>query len=551
MHLSLLMKTDKTDRGFMVKCNYKGCFWYRAVSSVVMLIFFGWQSASAQVSDNVSGQSSSQMQPPVSVVTDSLRPIMSESLLTASYTLEEAIAAAQEQSVDAMMARHTFLAAYWEFKSFKASRLPSLNVVASLAQFDRSLRLLQNSETGDMNYVSNYNLQNSVGLQIVQNISFTGGTLSLNSDLSRLDQFQPSHNKTYYSQPVTLSYTQPLFAYNQFKWDKKIEPQKYEYAKRQYIESMEDVTSAAVELFFGLLLQKTKYDIACKNYENTRALCSVAKERLKLGTVTQDEVLQLELRMLNDSLSINTGKTALRESQLAFNSLLRLRENVDVMPVLNTDIPKLTLNYNDILDKALYNSSFTLGNEIAVLQAESEVAQAKAQRGASATLSARFGLSQSDDVFKQAYKGLLDQEVIGLTVSFPIFDWGMGRGRVKMAEARSELARTEAEQKENDFRRELFTLTEQFNNQRSQFEVALRAREIADRRYEIAMNNFRQGTMSVTDMNTAQSERDQATEAFISALADYWKYYYSLRRKTLFDFVSGRDIGAEFDKMIQ
>lgn len=476
---------------------------------------------------------------------------MSGPLLTVSYTLEEAIAAAQEQSVDAMMARHTFLAAYWEFKSFKASLLPSLNLTAGLAQFDRSLRLLQNAQTGDMNYVSNYNLQNSIGLNIRQNISFTGGTLSLNSDLSRLDQFRPQHNKTYYSQPVTLAYTQPLFAYNQFKWDKKIEPQKYEYAKRQYIESMEGVTASAVDMFFGLLLQKTKYDIACKNYENTRLLSSIAGERLKLGTVTQDEVLQLELRMLNDSLSINTNKTSMREQQINFNSLLRLRENVDVEPVLDTLIPDLVLDYSTILDKALRNSSFTLNNDIAVLQAEAEVARAKAQRGATATLSARFGMSQSSDVFSKAYKGLLDQEVVGLTLSFPLFDWGMGRGRVRMAEARSELARTEAEQKENDFRREIFTLTEQFNNQRSQFEVARRARDIADRRYDIAMDNFRRGTISVTDMNTAQSERDQATEAFIAALADYWKYYYSLRRKTLFDFASGYDIGAEFDKMIK
>ena len=514
--------------------NDKYGFACRAVSTVALLLS-GWLSASAQES----------------AVVDTRGASMSEPLLTVSYTLEETIAAAQDQSVDAMIAKYTFLAAYWEFKTFRPSLLPSLNVTANLAQFDRSLRLLQNSETGDMNYISNYNLQNSIGLNIQQNISFTGGTLSLNSDLSRLDQFRPSHSNTYYSQPVTLSYTQPLFAYNRFKWDKKIEPQKYEYAKRCYIESMEGVTASAVELFFGLLLQKTKYDIACKNYENTRVLSSVARERLKLGTVTQDEVLQLELRMLNDSLSINTGKTALRESQLAFNSLLRLRENVDVDPVLDTDIPNLMLDYREVIDRAVHNSSFTLENEIAVLQAEAEVARAKAQRGASATLSARFGLSQSSDVFSNAYKGLLDQEVVGLSISFPIFDWGMGRGRVKMAEARSELARTEAEQKENDFRREIFTLTEQFNNQRSQFEVALKARQIADRRYEIAMSNFRRGTVSVTDMNTAQSERDQATEAFISALADYWKYYYSLRRKTLYDLASGYDIGAEFDKMMQ
>ena len=82
--------------------------------------------------------------------------------------------------------------------------------------------------------MENYNLQNTLGLSIKQNIALTGGTLRLYSSLNRLDQFAPKDSKSYYSQPITLSYTQPLFAYNQFKWDKKIAPKEYELAKRTY-----------------------------------------------------------------------------------------------------------------------------------------------------------------------------------------------------------------------------------------------------------------------------------------------------------------------------
>ncbi len=38
----------------------------------------------------------------------------------------------------------------------------------------------------------------------------------------------------------------------------------------------------------------------------------VARERLSLGSVTRDEYLQLELRMLNDSISINETMVAVR-----------------------------------------------------------------------------------------------------------------------------------------------------------------------------------------------------------------------------------------------
>ena len=348
--------------------------------------------------------------------------------LHVELTLEEAIRAAQEQSIAAMVAKYTFLSSYWSFRSFRASRLPSLNLSGEVLSFDRSLRLLQDYDTGEMRYLENYNLQNTIGLSIRQNIALTGGTLQLYSSLNRLDQFAPKDSKSYYSQPITLSYTQPLFAYNQFKWDKKIAPKEYELAKRTYIEAMEDVTTQAVSYYFALLLSKTRHEIAVKNYDNTKALYAIAEKRLKLGSITHDELLQLQLRMLNDSLSINDTSLEVREQQMRFNSYLRYNENVEVAPVLDDRIPAIDIDYAMVLDKALENSSFDIGNQIQMLNAESDIARARAERGASATLNARFGLSQTGEEFRTAYSNLLDQEVVGLQFSIPIFDWGLGKG---------------------------------------------------------------------------------------------------------------------------
>ena len=91
--------------------------------------------------------------------------------LHVELTLEEAIRAAQEQSIAAMVAKYTFLSSYWSFRSFRASRLPSLNLSGEVLSFDRSLRLLQDYDTGEMRYLENYNLQNTIGLSIRQNIA--------------------------------------------------------------------------------------------------------------------------------------------------------------------------------------------------------------------------------------------------------------------------------------------------------------------------------------------------------------------------------------------
>ena len=466
-----------------------------------------------------------------------------------AMTLSQVIKEARDNSVAALEAKASFVSSYWAYRSYRASRLPSLSVYGNLASFDRSLRQLQNYETGELVYTSNYNMQNSIGLSVTQNITFTGGTVSLYSDLSRIDQFGTGAGNTWYAQPVTFYYEQPLLAYNRFKWEKKISPKEYEKAKRVYLESMEQVTIDAVRYYFDLMAARQKYETALTNYSNTRRMCSVAAERLRLGTVTRDEYLQLELRMLNDSISINETSIRVKESQMILNSLLGYDEKTAILPVAEEALPDVWMDYDMVMEKTISNSSFRLDNDIKTLTAESDIAKAKADRGATVSLSAKFGLSNSNAMIRETYRNLLDQEVVGITFSIPIFDWGLGRGRVKEAEARAAVVRAQVEQAERDYRRQIFTSVGQFNSQRQQCMASERASRIAKERYSLIMEKFRNGTASVTDLNTAQSECDSATAKYIEDLASYWNYYYTLRQLTLFDFMTGKDIDVDFEEL--
>ena len=467
-----------------------------------------------------------------------------------NISLESAIDVARSQSVEAKEARQSFISTYWAYRSYKASRLPSFNLYGGLMNFDRSLTLMQSYEDGSFQYVNSYNLQNSLGLQVSQNLTFTGGTLSVYSDLSRIDQFGIDKSLTWYSQPVTVSYYQPLFTYNQFKWDKKIEPKEYERGKRQYMESMEQITINTVRAYHSLILTRMNNDIATSNYTNTGKMLSVARERQVLGSVTRDELLQLELRMLNDSISINETAVAVREAQMVLNSVLGYDESYEITPVLEENLPDVYMDYDLVMAKALENSTFNLDNEINLLNAEAAVAQAKASRGISMSLNARFGLSQTAPDFGGVYSDLLDQEVVGLSFSVPIFDWGLGKGKVQKAKAAQEVVRAQVLQSENDFRRQIFTAVGQFNNQRHQCLVSKRAMLIAQERYELMMEKFRSGKASVMELNTAQSENDTALQKYITDVSNFWEYYYTLRQYTLYDFIKGEDLDIDVNEMI-
>ena len=106
-----------------------------------------------------------------------------------NMTLSEAIYTARNQSVAALEARQAFISTYWAYRSYKASRLPSFYLYGDIMHFDRSLTLLQNPQDGTLNYVSSNNMQNGIGVEMTQNVTFTGGILSVYSDLSRVDQF--------------------------------------------------------------------------------------------------------------------------------------------------------------------------------------------------------------------------------------------------------------------------------------------------------------------------------------------------------------------------
>lgn len=476
--------------------------------------------------------------------------IMCGSAYAQPMSLNDVIVIARSQSVKALQARAAFVSDYWAWRSYLASRLPAVYLYGDVGSFDRSLRLLQDFETGEMVYTSNYNMENSIGIRARQNIAFTGGTLTVSNDLTRIDQFGVG-GRTWYAQPITLTYSQPIFAYNRFKWDKLISPKEYERAKRIYLETMEDITVAAVADYFEVMMAQKVLETAVMNYENTSKMLGIARERLILGSVTRDEYLQLELRMLNDSISIDEDHVALQKARMQLNSLLGFDESQEVETILEEDLPGVAVDYDLVLNKCTQNTSFNLENEINVLNAEAAIEQAKANRGITMQLNARFGLSNSARDIQETYRNLLEQEVVGLSFAIPIFDWGEGKGRVKKAEAAADVVRAQVEQTENDKRIALFNAVGQFNNQRRLCDVSRRASAIASERYALVMDRFSAGTATVTDLNTARSESDEAVRKYIQDISSYWNYYYTLRKFTLYDFLTGNDIMVDYNEMVK
>ena len=470
-----------------------------------------------------------------------------------SLTLPTAIQIAQERSYDAQRAKFSFLASYWTYRSYKAELLPSVNLHGGLMNFNHSIVETRNYETGQINHVDNNSLSNNLTLSIDQQLVATGGTISLQSYLYRLDQFSYDQT-TYNSQPFRISYNQPLSAYNSLKWDKKIAPMEYEIAQREYLTNMEQIALTVTNHFFNALSAQWNHKQSLATLDERERLLKMAKERLKLGTTTQSEVLQMELSLINARVAANKQKLALDDSRYQLYSYLRVTDYDGVVLTAPDSVPAVWVDVESVLQKALDNSSYKMEQQKELLQAERNLAQAKSNKGIQLSLRGEVGLTKSGNSFADAYSQLKDNEIVGLTLSLPIFDWGVSKGRIQVAKSQLEVIRGRQEQEYSDYIQSLRKKVMEFNSQPALCRDAERAMEISAERYDIMRRRFEAGNVSVTELNTAQQEQENARLQYVSQIRSFWTDYFTLQRYTLYNWIRQRDINLspeQIDKLIR
>ena len=453
---------------------------------------------------------------------------------TVRLTMSQVIRMAQESSPQAVQARNTFESAWLSYRSYKASMLPTLSLSSS-PSLNRSTNYVTLPDGSELFARSN-SMRNNVSLDLSQNVWFTGGTISLSSNLSRLDQLGENPTHSYYSQPLQLSFSQSLNGYNSFKWSRKTEPIEYRRARKQYAETMELVASQAAMVFFNLVSAQTELEIAQLNHAATDTLYTYGLGRYNIGTITENELLQLELNKLNSETSIMSSQMSFDDAVDQLRNFLNLTSDTQIEVVTTDSIPHFTVPLDQAMELARQNSPDIESLELSRLNSESNLAYAKSQAGFKASIYMRLGLAQTADELPESFRNLNDEQSVSVSISIPILDWGRARGRVKIAQNNLELTRMHIEQNEVSFEKMVIRTVSQFNMQERQVDIARRTMQTAQHRYEVARHLYVSGNSTILDLNSAITAKDSAYRGYVSALSRYWQLYYTIRSLTAYDF---------------
>ncbi|MBB4035014.1 outer membrane protein TolC [Dysgonomonas hofstadii] len=461
----------------------------------------------------------------------------------------QAIRIARTQSPDVLVARHSFRSSYWNYCYYKANFKPTLSF-SSIPYYNNQINIVT-MEDGTSKYIRQKQLRTDGNLSITQNIPWTGGSISVNTSLQRLDILGSQKYHTYKTNPVNIILQQSVFGYNSLKWDRKIEPLRFEEAKKEYVETLELVSVNTVTKFFNLARSQSNLEIAHVNFANADTLYTFAKGRYNIGTITENEMLQLEINRLTEESNMFNAQLEVDDCMEELRTYLGITDEVVIKTDITHQIPEIAINPEDALLKAVNNSSDIVSMERRKRESESNVAYAKSQAGLKADIYAQLGLTQTGDRFNRVYKDPQNHQYVELGIRIPILDWGRGKGRISVAKSNRDMVYTQVDQDRTNFELNVNKLVKQFNLQVSRVRVAVKTDYTASRRNDIARKLYILGRSTILDMNAAITEQNSARKNYINTLYNYWQLYYTIRSITLFDFEKNIQLTEDYNALIR
>ncbi|MDR3250576.1 MAG: TolC family protein [Tannerella sp.] len=451
-------------------------------------------------------------------------------------TLEGAIALAADSSLESFRSKNVYMSSYWEYRTFKAGRLPSLTLYLTPGQYNRRIVQRYDSEQNVDVYRPQKTFISSGELSVVQNFDMLGGTFFLNSNLDYMRNFGDNVYTQYNSVPVRIGYQQNLIGYNAFKWEKAIEPLKYERAKKQLIYDIENTASLSAGYFFSLAMAQAEYDLAVENVHNTDTLYLIGEERYKIAAISQSDLLTLKLDRVNAVNSLKNAEISLKRSMFAMTSFLNMDKDTPIRLTLPSYPKSMEISVEKALDETRANNPELIGYKQNILERQQAVDRAKKEAMFNASFSASFGYNQAAGTIADVYSDPQRQDIVSLSISIPLVDWGVRRGRLNMAKNNLNVTEITARQGEVKIEEDVIMTVGDFNIQKDLIASAEEAFSLAEDAYAKTRQRFMIGKVDLSALTLSRQRQQEARRNYISALENYWLSYFKIRKLTLYDF---------------
>ncbi|MDR0797016.1 MAG: TolC family protein, partial [Tannerella sp.] len=277
-------------------------------------------------------------------------------------------------------------------------------------------------------------------------------------------------------------------------------------------------------------------------------LYRIGKERFEIMSISQTDLLTLELDAENARISLHNADLALKRAMFAFVSFLNMEKDTPVKLELPDKPAGLTITTEMALIQAHDNNPEFLDHRQQILEAERNVDQTQKSAVFDASFYASVGFNQVAENFGGAYRNPSQQDIVSIGFSIPLIDWGVRKGRANMAKNNLNVARISVRQKEISLEQDVIMTVDEFNIQQDLMQRAETAMRLANMAYNNTIERFIIGRADINSLTLSLNRQKEAQKNYIAALKNYWMTYYKIRKLTLFDFARQVKISDDFNQ---
>jgi outer membrane protein len=420
--------------------------------------------------------------------------------------------------------------AQYNFNAYRASYKPQLSLNGNMPVYNKdNFQVLQ--PDGSIKFLSRSQNNSNLGFSFTQPIAFSGGEISVNTDLNRFDDFKTKSTQ-YNGTPVFLRLSQPLFAFNKYKWDKKTAPLKLEESNRTYTMQMAVIAEEITKKYFDILEATTNKELAKANLHNADTNLLIEKRRLQLGVSTEDKLLQLQLIQLQSKQQLAQADNIIKSATVNLNVFLNAKSNTIYKTVLPVKLPVIKITLQQAIDSAKKLRPEFLAFERKRLEAQMAISKASAEKR-QINLTASYGLNKAVNQLVSVYQNPDDQQRLSIGFSIPIVDWGRSKINYNITKLQEKSVTYSNAQEEANYIADLTNLVNSFPLIMNNISLALQQDTIAEKRFVITNRLYQLSKATLLDLEAAQTENDNSKRNYVAAIRSFWEAYYLLKKLTL------------------
>lgn len=415
---------------------------------------------------------------------------------------------------------------------FKLTNRPLLSFAGNIPGYNKDNYAITQPD-GSIKFLPRSQNYSNIGFSFTQPLLFSGGSISINTDLYRFDNFT-THSKEYYGTPFFVKLFQPLFKYNSYKSEKQIISLKKSEADQTYLLAQHQIDYDACRLFFSVISAQEDEKLAAANLENNTANLTIEKRRFQLGVSTEDNVIGLEMQQIDSRQQQAMALLSIRKAFAELNNYFNSTDTTIKTFQLPEMLPAVLPDKKMMLEQAKLNLPQYISFDRMRKENETKIAEAKMQ-GREIDLNVSYGLNNTSVDLPAIYHNPQTQQRFSIGINMPKTDGGRRKNKIAIAKTQQEQTEVSIKKEEANLMSEISMLTDEIYALKNNVVESLQFDSLAEKRYKITNRLFQSGKASLLELQASQTEKDNARKKYIIALQKFWESWYLLKAKTLTD----------------